>query len=189
MNTKLEKIFIGVLVLSLFNGCASHTTSQNTSVLDVDIVDDAKISDYNTVSILPFTVEKGVKITNSKFIENFSAEIYSRLRFDHSGVFQEVSLNNKKEVPGEVIVTGTIHEYEPGSATKRALLIGWGAAYFKGKIVIKDSQDGKILLSAPFDEQAWGGGYSRRTFQNLVTDAAIAISKTISQWKQGKISR
>ncbi len=58
----------------------------------------------------------------------------------------------------ELIVTGTIRSYEPGSRFGRAMLIGLGAASFNGDLILKDGTTDTILLSAPFDKLwAWGG--------------------------------
>ncbi len=177
-------------VVSLLSGCVSHSTPNNILSLDFAIKNSVNRDEYNTVTFLPFTVNDDVSINDSKFAENFSAEIYTRLRYDHSGVFQKISFNKNKPEPGKVIVTGTIRKYKKGSYDMRSILIGLGIGRFEGEMVIKDSLTDKILLSAPFYEIAWivndhGGS---KTFRNLVTDAAIAIAKTVALWKDKKLA-
>jgi len=187
---RMKRIFLGILVISLLNGCVTHSTPHNTSTLDFTIKTPANPDKYQSVTFLPFMVHKGVNINDSKFVENFSAELYARLRYDHSGVFQEISFNNKKPETGKIIVTGTIRKYRKGSYTKRSILIGLGVGLFEGEMVIKDSLNGKILLSAPFNEISLvSNNYGSKTFRNLVTDTAVAIAKTVALWKQKKITR
>jgi len=181
--------FSATLSQGLTDAFKTHSTPQNTAALIPTVIDSANLDNYKTITILPFTIDKNVNIANSAFVENFSAEIYTGLRFDHPSVFQEVTWNKSSQAYGDAIVTGIIRKYRPGNINKREFLIGWGAAFFEGEILVKDSKNGKILLSASFGELALGGGYERRSFQNLVTDTAVAISKTIFLWKQGQISR
>jgi hypothetical protein len=193
MTSIITKLFIGLIAVSLLGGCATHSTPQNTAALDVVVRDAVNADNYKTVNVLPFTVDTSVNITDPKFAENFSADIAARLRYDHPGIFQEVSWNKVRQIPGEAIVTGTIRKYDPGSHEVRRWIGGifTGAAIFEGEMVIKDAQNGKVILSAPFDKVwAWGGSKGAdRTIDHLIAETAVAISKTVALWKQGQLSR
>jgi hypothetical protein len=85
----------------------------------------------------------------------------------------------------ELIVTGTIRDYRPGDRALRGLLIGLGAASFKGDLILKDAADNRVLFTAPFDKLwAWGGymGMSRG-IEDMTTESAASVANTVARAK------
>ena len=183
-------LIAALLGLAFDAGCASTPTSSNTSALQVKARPGAPSGQFTTITIMAFTLGTNVHLANRKLGENLAGDIVSRLRADYPGLFQAVRWNKSIRVPNEVILEGTISRYEPGSAETRAELIGTGIARFEGTVLLRDAQDGRVLLSAPFDKLwAWGGllGLSKN-INNMVAETSVAITKTVAHWKQGKIT-
>lgn len=172
-------------------GCASTATIHNTSALKLNAPPGGAGAAYTRLTVLPFTLGPDVTKAEPKFGENFAGDIVGRLRSDYPGLFQEVRWNKTTRVPGEAILEGTIRTYKPGSAAARSLLIGLGPSSFEGDIVLKDANDGRVLLSGPFDKLwAWGGMLGgSKTIDNMVSETAVAITKTIALWKQGQLTK
>lgn len=171
-------------------GCSSTATVKNTSALKGTTAPGTIGTAYTVLTVMPFTLGPNVTKAEPKFGENFSGDIVGRLRTDYAGLFQEVRWNKATRVPHEAILEGTIRTYVPGSAASRGLLIGLGSSSFEGDIIVKDANDGRVLFSGPFDKLwAWGGMLGgSKTIDNMVSETAVAITKTVALWKQGKLS-
>lgn len=183
-------MFLTLMASLLCSGCASVATTQNTSALRVGPQTVVASSQYTTITIMPFTLGTNVTKADPRFGENFAGDIVGRLRTDYEGLFQEVRWNKSNRVPNEAILEGTIRTYKPGSAEARSFLIGLGASSFEGEVVLRDAQDGRVLLAAPFDKLwAWGGALGgSKSIENMQAETAVAITKTIALWKQGKLN-
>ncbi|MBN1473333.1 MAG: hypothetical protein JW914_01840 [Syntrophaceae bacterium] len=189
MKMMIGKILLALVAVSMLGGCATHSTPQNTAMLDAVIREPVNVAKYTTVTVMPFTLAEGVTIEKPKFAENFAIEIAARIRDDHPGVFRTVGWHKSKQKPDEVIVTGAIRGYKQGSSIARNILPGLGGTSFEGEMVIKDAVDGKVLLTASFDKLGLVGGIRERTIDHITAESAVAIAKTVALWKQGQLSR
>jgi hypothetical protein len=187
MNTFSIHLLLGLAVLG--SGCASTSTPQNTRALKAQTTSNGGTSTYRIITIVPFAIGTDAQKAGAQFGENFAGDIVAQLRTDYGDVFEEVRWKTPKGQSGEVVVSGTIHKYVPGSAAARSILIGLGAASFQGEIVLNDGGDGRVLLTAPFDKLwAWGGMLGgSKTIDNMVAQSSMAIAKTLVRWKQGEL--
>ena len=88
----------------------------------------------------------------------------------------------------EVIISGTIKAYDPGSRVARFLIVGAGAASFDTEVVLMDAAEKRTLLTASLDKfWAWGGmlGASKGV-EDMVSQSAVAIAATVAQSKGWK---
>jgi hypothetical protein len=172
-------------------GCGSTATVQNTSALQITASPDKQAGNYTILTVMPFALSEEAAQADKKFGENFSGDVVARFRSDYPVLFQEVRWNKSNRVPNEAILEGTIKVYKPGSRTARFISIGLGASSFEGDFVLKDAQDGRIILTAPFDKLwAWGAMLgTSKSIENMVSETAVAITKTTALWKQGQLNK
>jgi hypothetical protein len=113
-------------------------------------------------------------------------DVAIRLQSHFGPIFQEVrSQARPLGTNDELIVTGTIRDYRPGDRFARAMLIGMGAAKFKGDLILKDGADNRVLLSAPFDKLwAWGGWLgASKGIEDMVSESEASAAATVAQAK------
>ncbi len=140
----------------LMSGCAT-TSSTKAKPLEISKEQSIDLTRYQIVTVLPFGSTLGSEIDRSVGVK-FASDIETRLENDFGPLFQEVRMDDALGQKDELIVTGTITTYKPGNKFARGMLIGLGAAKFKADLNLKDSVDGKVLLSAPISKLwAWGG--------------------------------
>ncbi|MBI5774124.1 MAG: hypothetical protein HZA89_10325 [Verrucomicrobia bacterium] len=191
MKTNISRIvysFIaGALVLAGL-GCSTTDpakTSTKAAPLKLDSSQQVDLKKYSVAIVLPFDTSKA-KDTDASVGVKFAENIALRLRTDFGPIFDEVKTGgNPSGQPNEIVVTGIIKRYDPGSKIGRAALIGLGAAKLEGELILKDSTDGKVLLGKPFDKLwAWGGimGMSK-DMAEMVTEAEASIANTIARAK------
>ena len=180
-----------ILLCVLSAGCASVATTKNTRALGYTATPGVSASAYSVVTVMPFTLGTNVTKADPKFGENFSGDIVGRLRTDYPGLFREVRWNKPTSGVDEVVVEGVIRNYHAGSASARLLLIGLGPSTFDGEITLRDAHDGRVLLTAPFDKLwAWGGMLgASKTIDHMISETAVAITKTVALWKEGKLTK
>lgn len=168
-------------------GCASTPTVQNTKALRLEEKSGGSAEAYSVLTVVPFEVGSNCEKAPADFGVNFSGDIVSRFRADYPDLFREVRWNESTRVPGEVILSGTIEKYRPGDAGLRFLMAGLGSAEFDGEVVLKDANDGRILFKGPFDKLwAWGGFLGgSKTIENMIAEVAVAITRTVAEWKVG----
>ncbi len=166
------------------SGCASTATYENVRTLPLDQVANTDLSNYTSVSVMAFEVSPDVTKVDAQFGKAFAGHIAGRLRTDFPALFEEVRWDRRKQQPRELIVTGTISKYVPGSADLRFAM--WlGPSFFNGEVTLKDGGDGHILCTLSFNKLwAWGGMLGGgKTIDGMVNETAVAITKTIVQLK------
>ena len=169
-------------------GC-STTSSTRSNVLKPTTGAGVDLSKYQTATVLPFEPVTGKKI-DASIGAKFSDGVVTRLQSDFGPIFKEVRKAPSLGKADELIVTGTIRAYRPGSRFGRAMLIGVGSASFEGDLVLKDGADNRVLYSAPFDKLwAWGGilGMSK-SIEDMVSESEAAVAGTVAQAKGWKPS-
>jgi hypothetical protein len=192
MKKSLICVGIPALMSLMCFGCGSTATIQNTSALQITAARDIQAGNYTILTVMPFTLSEDAAQADKKFGENFSGDIVARFRSDYPALFQDVRWNKSNRVPNEAILEGTIKVYKPGSRTARFLVGPFvGASSFEGDFVLKDAKDGRIIFAAPFDKLwAWGGMLgTHKTIENMISETAVAITKTVALWKQGQLDK
>jgi hypothetical protein len=85
----------------------------------------------------------------------------------------------------EVIITGLVKEYKPGSRIGRAFGPGITPAKFKGELHLKEAASGRTLLVAPIDK-LWAWGHSigaAKGIEDMMEESAAAAAATIAKAK------
>lgn len=177
---------IAVALTLLATGCSTSspaTTSTKAAVLKNAAIGNVDLSKYQIATVLPFeTTDSADPSVGIKFAN----DVAIRLKSDFGPLFQDV----RKEVPAlgtnnELIVTGTITEYKPGSKAARMALIGMGAASLKGTLVLKDAADGRVLMDAPISKLwAWGGSLGgSKGIEDMVQESQASVAATVARAK------
>ena len=109
-------------------------------------------------------------------------DICDRLKYDYGDLFAEVRQGLPLGKPDEIIVTGSITKYAPGSRFARFMLIGLGPASLEGELVVKDANNQKLLMKAPFNKLwAWGGAAgASEGIEEMMTEVAASAASTIA---------
>ena len=76
--------------------------------------------------------------------ENVAGALIATLQKDHPGAFREVTAV-PSNVPGELLVRGTIKEYDPGSKAARFILIGLGGGGLQLEVLLVDGATGQTV--------------------------------------------
>jgi hypothetical protein len=179
----IQATMIAGALMVLGTGC-STTSSTNAHALKPKIGAGIDLSKYQSATVMPFEPAAGKKIDASVGAK-FADGVATRLQSDFGPLFREIRKGQALTNSDEVIVTGTIKAYQPGSRFGRAMLIGVGAASFKGDLILKDGTDNHVIYSAPFDKLwAWGGmlGMSKG-IEDMVAESEAAVAATIAQAK------
>ena len=187
MKTKLTQILqTGLLIaaVALLGAACSTTSSSKAKPLKAANVGDVDLKKYQVATVAPFGVPPDGKVDASVGAK-FAEDVAVRIQKDFGPLFNQV----RKESPlcreDEVIVSGTIRTYRPGSRFARGMLIGLGSASFKGDLILKNGKDQRVLLTAPFDKLwAWGGilGMSKG-IEDMTAEAAAAVARTVAHAK------
>jgi hypothetical protein len=190
MKRKLTRVIqIGLLALTLAvigTGCASSTSTRATA-LKPKVGAGVDLSKYQTATVLPFQAAAGKNINDFIGVD-FSNNVAHRLQSDFGPLFTQVRKAPALGREDELIITGTIREYNPGDRFARSMLIGLGAASFKGDLIMKDGADNRVLFSAPFDKLwAWGGALgASKGIEEMVAESEAAVAATIAHAKGWK---
>jgi len=178
--TLLFSLFTVALV-SLTSGCASTSSTAADPLKGVDNAH-ADLSRYRVASVIAFTIAPTNKIDASVGAE-FAENIARRLKIDFGPIFEEVRSDQSSGREDELLVTGVIKSYQPGSKFGRLMLMGVGAASFKADLQLKNAADGKILFSAPIDKLwAWGGALGMsKGISDMTDESAAAAANTIAR--------
>ncbi len=170
-------------------GCAS-SNSINAPELTLLEGKDVHFDMYDTVTFVTFELAPtNKKPINYAVAENFTKNIATRVEHDFGPIFSEVRYGEPLGQSNELVVSGTITEYNPGDRFMRGMLIGLGAAGFKGNLTAVDGRNRNLLLKAKIDKVwAWGGllGMSKG-IEEMVEESAASAAKTIvvkKGWKK-----
>lgn len=193
----MKSLFIGgaqfglivCALVALETGCSTTTTTSSTQAQALKPIAGSAVdlSKYHIATVMPFEPVAGKGIDASVGFK-FADDIFYRLQSDYGPIFKEVRKGPPLGTAEEVIVTGTIRDYDPGSKVARMLLIGTGAASFKGDLILRDGVDSRVLLDAPFDKLwAWGGMLgASKDIEDMVAESEAAVARTVAQAKGWK---
>ncbi len=109
----------------------------------------------------------------------------NRLQYDFGPLFQTVRIGQPLGTPDELLVTGRITDYRPGSRAARFLGPGIGKADLKGELVLKDGPTGQPLVIAPIDKLwAWGDVLgASKGMNNMMEETAAAAANLVARTK------
>ena len=174
---------VPVLALSFATGC---TTTQSTRAkpLKTVYVANSNLSQFGIATVEPFEVTTS-QAANDQVGVKLATDIANRLQYDFGPLFQTVRVGPPLGQPGELLVTGRITDYHPGSRAARLLGPGIGKADLRGQMVLKDGASGQPLVIAPIDKLwAWGDilGVSKG-MNNMVEETAAAAANLVARSK------
>lgn len=179
----LTLVVAPVMGLFLVSGC---TTTQSTRAkpLKTAYVANADLSRYQTVTVVPFEVTSS-QAANDQVGPRLATDIANRLQYDFGQLFQTVRAGPPLGRPDELLVTGRINDYRPGSRVARLFGPGIGRADLKGEVVLRDAVSSQPLVVAPIDKLwAWGDiiGASKG-MNDMVEETAAATANLIARTK------
>jgi hypothetical protein len=114
-----------------------------------------------------------------------ATDIANRLQYDFGPLFQTVRVGPPLGRPDELLVTGRISDYQPGTRVARLFGPGIGKADLKGEVVLKDGATFQPQVIAPIDKLwAWGDiiGASKG-MNDMVEETAAATANLIARSK------
>ena len=113
----------------------------------------------------------------------FADNLEQRLKNDFGQLFDHVRQGQPTGSTNELIVTGRISQFKPGSRAAR-LFIPWGPrAELEGDLILKDAVTGSEVLTAPFEKLwGWAGATGAlKGMDNMIEETAAAAANTIAR--------
>jgi hypothetical protein len=181
---------LAVLVAALLTGCASTPTGPtNSSTRATPLTPQSgtlpDLTKFEVITVEPFDVTKAGQA--GEYVgESFATGIADRLKTDFGPLFSQVNCGKPTGTNNEVIVTGEITSYTPGSRFLRGMLIGLGAASFKGNVCLKEGNTELTRIS--FSKLwAWGGAVGQsRGIEEMEAEVSASIANTVARQKGWK---
>ena len=180
---KLGMVLAAMMLLVFGTGCA---TSQSTKAktLTPSLGAALDLAPYTVATVQPFQnpnrrlehPEAGLIMANS---------IQRRLQGDFGPLFDQVRTGTALGQANEIIITGLVREYTPGSKIGRAFGPGITPAKFKADLMVKDAATDKLIMVAPIDKLwAWGGGLGiAKGLDEMMEESAAAAAATVARAK------
>jgi len=179
-----SRVFVALfLLLFLAVGCTT-TKSTQAKPLKTVYVANTNLSRYQVATIEPFEVTTS-QAANDQVGMKMATDIANRLTYDFGPLFQMVRVGPRLGRSDELLVTGRITDYRPGSRAERLLGPGIGRAELKGDVLLNDGLTGQPLVIAPIDKLwAWGDiiGASKG-INNMEEETAAAAANLIARTK------
>src|SRR5262245_33668764 len=175
----MRRMALGWLTLIfLLQGCA-------TASLDVGQERPPSAPTFTTVAVPPFANGVGAALP-APAPEEVAGAIIATLQKDYPSKFRDVSAV-PSNVPGELIVRGTIDAYDPGSKAARFLLIGLSPGDLKLRVTVIDAQSGATLESFSTDGAIVAGGVAGASMgiEDMINSAAEKIAERVAAYGQG----
>lgn len=143
------------------------------------------LTKFDIATVVPFDATKSGK-ADAYVGEGFAEGIAQRLKDDFGPLFKQVNSGKPTGATNELIITGEITTYSPGSRMLRGLLIGLGAASFKGNVSLKEGNT--ELVQIPFSKLwAWGGTLGQsRGIEEMEAEVSASIANTVARQKGWK---
>ena len=176
--------FMMILLLGIVAASCASTQSTRAATLTPRMSADADLRTYRVATVTAFDVATGKKIEPSVGLR-FATDIATRLQKDFGELFADVRTAAPLGNSDEIVITGLIKTYRPGSRFGRAMMAGLGSARFEGDLIVKRATDGSVVLTAPFNKLwAWGGVIgASKGIEEMVAEAAAAAANTVARAK------
>jgi hypothetical protein len=171
-----------VVATLLFTGCASSNSARAKPIEPIYSASD--LSRYTVATVVPFDYPNR-KPDQGNIGAEFADNIAIRLAQDFGPIFQQVRTGNPSGEPNELIVSGIIQEYTPGSRIGRAFGPGITPAKFKGEVVMKDGVTRNPVLIIPI-EKFWAWGHTigaAKGIEDMTNESAAAVANTVARAK------
>ena len=167
----------------LLAGC---TTTQSTKARPLKAVygADADLRPYHVATVQRFEVlEPSLEHPDPGVM--LSDRIAQRLANDFGQLFQQVRTGAPLLQDNELLISGRVTKFKPGSRLGRAFGPGITPASFEAELILKDAQSGQPILIAPIDKLwAWGGGLgAAKGIEDMIEESAAAAANTIARAK------
>jgi hypothetical protein len=176
-------VLLLVIAAALFSGCAS-SNSVKAKPIDPVYATAGDLSRYTVATVVPFDYPNR-KPDEPNVGSQFAENIAIRLAQDFGPLFQQVRTGAPSGEPNELIISGIIKEYEPGSRFGRALGPGITPARFKGEVIMKDGVSRNPVLIVPI-EKLWAWGHAigaGKGIEDMTNESAAAVANTIARAK------
>jgi hypothetical protein len=181
---KYSLVFVGLLlVLGLTTSCASKQSTRAKPLKTVYVANNDLVQ-YQIATIEPFAVTSS-QAANDQVGIKLATDIANRLQYDFGPLFHQVGVGPPLGRLDELLVTGVITDYRPGSRAARLLGPGIGKADLKGEVVLRDGSSGQALEIASIDKLwAWGDilGVSKG-MNDMVQETAAAAANFVARTK------
>lgn len=162
---------------------ANAELARTLKVSDQHLVE---LGNYKTVTVIPFQNPPG---SNDGTIGSaFADEIYENLKNAFPNTYDQVRFGQPLNQPNELVVSGTVKSYDPGSRVARFIVAGAGAASFDSEVIFSDGSTKQLLFSSTLDKfWAWGGMLgAAKGVDDMVSQSAIAVAATLARGKGWK---
>jgi hypothetical protein len=176
----LAAVSMGLVFVS---GC-STTKSVAAKPLEPVYGDNVNLANYQVATVVPFQVTSS-KAANAHAGAGLAEDIAHRLEYDFGPLFQTVRIGQPMGATNEVIITGRISDYQPGSRAARLLGPGIGKADLKGELTVKDGASGQPLIIAPI-HKLWAWGHSigaAKGMNDMMDETAASAANMIARAK------
>jgi hypothetical protein len=174
----------GIALVTLLSTGCSTTKSVKAEPLKGVYGADVNLARYDTATIQPFEFSEPTPEQGNPGMM-LTQGIAQRLQNDFGPLFNQVRTGDPLRESNEVIVTGRITEYEPGSRIGRLFGPGIKPAKLKAELVLKDGATGNPIFIAPIDK-LWAWGHSigaAKGIEDMVAESTAAAANTIARAK------
>jgi hypothetical protein len=184
MKRMVVVLATGIAFVTLF--CTGCTTTQSVKATPLKAVygADVDLSRYDVATVQRFEFPQHTLDQRDAGMI-LTQRIAQRLQNDFGPLFQQVRTGDPLRGPNEVIITGRVTEYEPGSKVGRLFGPGITPAKLKAELVLKDGATGNPILIAPIDK-LWAWGHSvgaAKGIEDMVEESTAAAANTIARAK------
>ena len=179
MKSKVLLLAACVLTLTLV-GC--KTTKSVAAKPLQPVYQTTDLSRYDVATVQPLAVNSA-QAANDQAGVTLANDIAHRLEYDFGPLFQTVRVGEPLGVANEVVVTGKITDYRPGSRAARLLGPGIGRADLKGDLVLKDGATGQPVMIAPI-HKLWAWGHSigaAKGMNNMMEETAASAAHLVAR--------
>lgn len=178
---------LGLIILSgialVFTGC-STTESAKATPLEPVYGADVDLTSYQTATVQRFDFpDRSLEVPDVGI--GLADKIAARLQNDFGSLFDEVRVGEPTGEPGEVVITGRVTKYKPGSRLGRAFGPGITPASLEGELVLKNGATGNPIMIAPIDK-LWAWGHSigaAKGIEDMVEETAASAANMIARAK------
>ena len=168
----------------MFTGCTSTRSVAAKPLHPVFLAQTGNLSKYAVVTVVPFDVPNS-QAANDQVGVKLATDIANRLNYDFGPLFRTVRVGEPQHTPDELVVTGRITDYRPGSRALRLLGPGISQAHLKGDVVLRDGVTEQALEAAPIDK-LWAWGHSigaAKGMSNMMEETAASAANMIARAK------
>ena len=184
MKRSMLLMATGIAFVTLLSSGCSTTKSVKADPLKAVYGADVDLARYDTATVQRFEFpqqppdqsDAGMILTQG---------IAERLQNDFGPLFSQVRVGEPLRESNEVIVTGRVTEYQPGSKVGRLFGPGITPAKLKAELVLKDGATGNPIFIAPIDK-LWAWGHSigaAKGIEDMVEESTAAAANTIARAK------